>query len=355
MVILVTGGAGFIGSNFVRHVLGSKPTCCVINLDKLTYAGNLDNLKCISDRWEGKRYFFIKGDIADSELVRSLFRRNGLPRPQVIINFAAESHVDRSIMDATPLVETNVKGTQVLLDAACEYGVERFVHISTDEVYGSLPLEGPERFTEEDRLLPNNPYSASKAASDLLCRAYYKTHSLPVVITRCCNNYGPYQFPEKLIPLMTINAIEGLPLPVYGDGRHVREWIHVLDHCRALEFLMEKGKVGEVYNIGSGEERSNVETVGAIVEEVSLLSDKPLKELRSLITFVKDRPGHDRRYALDSSKLRGLGWRPTLSFREGLRETVAWYIEHREWWEKVRGENIGSFTKGGMHTGGDEG
>ena len=335
MTILVTGGAGFIGSNFVRFILEARPHCRVVNLDKLTYAGNLDNLRDVSHRWEGDRYFFVKGDIAHRPLVREIFSGERAPKPDVVVNFAAESHVDRSIIDSTPFIETNIKGTQVLLDAAREFGTELFIHVSTDEVYGSLPL-GDGRFKEEDPLLPNSPYSATKAASDLLCRAYYRTYGFPVIVTRCCNNYGPYQFPEKLIPLMILNALEGEPLPVYGDGKNVREWIHVLDHCRALDFLIDHGEPGEIYNIGTGEERSNIDMVRDLIAHVASLTGKPLEELEPLITFVKDRPGHDLRYALNSGKLRKLGWSPGCSLEEGLRETVSWYLENRDWCDRVR-------------------
>ena len=355
MTILVTGGAGFIGSNFVRYILETRPDCQVVNLDKLTYAGNLDNLSDVSQRWENKRYFFVRGDIADRSLVRRVFSGERTPKPQIVVNFAAESHVDRSIIDSTPFVETNIKGTQVLLDAAREFGVERFVHVSTDEVYGSLPL-GEGKFKEDDPLLPNSPYSASKAASDLLCRAYFKTHGFPVLVTRCCNNYGPYQFPEKLIPLMILNALEGKPLPIYGEGKNVREWIHVLDHCRALDFLIDHGEPGEIYNIGTGEERANIDMVRDLITQVAFLAGRPLEELGSLITFVKDRPGHDLRYALDSNKIRKLGWSPRYSLDEGLKETVSWYLGNRDWCERVRsGEYKDYYEKWyGERLGGDQ-
>ncbi len=354
MTILVTGGAGFIGSNFVRHVLETKPDSRVINLDRLTYAGNLDNLRDISHQWEGERYFFIRGDIADHSLVMSVFEDGEVPKPRVVVNFAAESHVDRSIVDSTPFIDTNVKGAQVLLDVARKYGVELFIHISTDEVYGSLPL-GDGRFREGDPLLPNSPYSASKAASDLLCRAYYRTHGFPVIVTRCCNNYGPFQFPEKLIPLMILNALKGEPLPIYGRGKNVREWIHVVDHCRAIGFLLDKGEPGEVYNIGTGEEEANIDMVRSILRHVSHLSGKPLKDLESLVTFVKDRPGHDLRYALDTAKLRDLGWHPALSLEEGLKETVSWYLRHKDWWDRVRSGAYKEFYEDwyGKRLGGD--
>lgn len=316
--ILVTGGAGFIGSNFIRYWLENHEGE-VVNLDLLTYAGNLENLADIAD---DPRYRFVRGDIADRKLVDGL-----LEGVEAVVNFAAESHVDRSIHDAGTFIRTNVAGTQVLLEAARHRGVRRFMHISTDEVYGSLGPTGA--FTEETPLAPNSPYSASKAAADLLVRAYHHTYGLDAVITRCSNNYGPYQFPEKLIPLMVTNALEDQELPVYGDGLNVRDWIHVRDHCRAIDAVLHRGRAGEVYNVGAGEERTNLEMVKAILG----LLGKP----ESLIRHVTDRPGHDRRYAIDSAKIRReLGWRPEVGFREGLAATVEWYVEHRPWWEKVK-------------------
>ncbi|NHM26019.1 dTDP-glucose 4,6-dehydratase [Desulfofundulus sp. TPOSR] len=334
MKLLVTGGAGFIGSNFIRYILQARPGVTVINLDKLTYAGNLENLADLADH---PRHAFIHGDICNRRLVGEIFSRG----VDAVINFAAESHVDRSIMDASPFIETNVRGTQVLLDAAAEYWKERFggravagserpvifVQVSTDEVYGSLGPKG--RFTEESPLKPSSPYSASKAAADLLALAYHHTHGLPVVITRCSNNYGPYQFPEKLIPLMITSALEDKPLPVYGDGLNVRDWLHVEDHCRALELVLFRGRPGEIYNIGGHGERTNLEVVRVILK----LLGKP----ESLIRFVKDRPGHDRRYAIDPSKItRELGWRPRHTFEEGLAATVEWYKQNRSWWERIK-------------------
>lgn len=316
--ILVTGGAGFIGSNFIHYWLEHHDGE-VVNLDLLTYAGNLENLSDVAD---DPRYRFVKGDIADRELVDAL-----LDGVEAVVNFAAESHVDRSIHDAGAFIRTNVAGTQVLLEAARHRGVRRFMHVSTDEVYGSLGPEGA--FTESSPLAPNSPYSASKAAADLLVRAYHHTHGLDAVITRCSNNYGPYQFPEKLIPLMVTNALEERPLPVYGDGLNVRDWIHVRDHCRAVAAVLRGGRAGEVYNVGAGEERTNLEMVQGILG----LLGKP----ESLLKFVSDRPGHDRRYAIDSAKLRReLGWRPEVPFAVGLRETVEWYVSHRPWWEKIK-------------------
>ncbi|KKM09930.1 spore coat protein [Clostridiales bacterium PH28_bin88] len=319
-MVLVTGGAGFIGSNFIRYLLKEHPGYQVVNLDKLTYAGNLENLKEVEDN---SRYRFVRGDITDRLLVHQIVS-GGV---DVIINFAAESHVDRSIEDPAVFVKTNVEGTQVLLAAAKKYGVQKFVQVSTDEVYGSLGATG--YFTEETPINPNSPYSASKAGADLLVRAYYRTFGLPVNITRCSNNYGPYQFPEKLIPLFITNALEDQPLPLYGDGRNVRDWIHVEDHCRAVDLVVHRGRPGEVYNIGGNCEMDNLAITRAILQELG----KP----ESLISFVRDRPGHDRRYAIDADKIRReLGWSPRYTFPEGLRETARWYVENRYWWEKVR-------------------
>ncbi len=318
--ILVTGGAGFIGSNFVRLLLAERDWR-VVNLDALTYAGNLENL---ADVENDPRYGFVKADVAAPDEVEAVFSRE---KPDLVVHFAAESHVDRSVLDPGAFVRTNVLGTQVLLDAARRHGVQRFVHISTDEVYGSLGPEG--RFTEESPIRPNSPYSASKAGSDFLVRAAFHTHGLETLITRCSNNYGPYQFPEKLIPLMILNALEGKPLPVYGDGRNVRDWIHVEDHNRAVLAVLEHGRPGEVYNIGGESERENLTVVKEILQAVGAPE--------SLIRFVADRPGHDRRYAIDPSKIkRELGWRPARRFEEGLAETVAWYRAHREWCDRVR-------------------
>lgn len=317
--IMVTGGAGFMGSNFIRHILQKYPDWEVTNLDKLTYAGNLDNLKDIEPL---AQYHFVKGDIADRGLVDKILTHNF----DAIVNFAAESHVDRSILDSSPFVKTNVQGTQVLLEGAKQHNVKLFIQISTDEVYGSLGVEG--KFTEESPLLPNNPYAASKAAADCLCHAYHHTYGLPIVITRFSNNYGPFQFPEKLIPKVIANALKDEAIPVYGDGLHIRDWIYVKDQCHALDLVIQGGRPGEVYNIGGGNERTNLEVVHHILE----LMAKP----RSLITFVGDRLGHDRRYALDSTKInRELGWTPSVPFAQGLKETVDWYINHRTWWEKI--------------------
>jgi dTDP-glucose 4,6-dehydratase len=319
MCLLVTGGAGFIGSNFIRHIL-SRHNYQLINLDKLTYAGNLENLDEIKN---DPRYTFIHGDIADEKCVQGIFTQN----IDVVVNFAAESHVDRSISDAHAFIRTNIEGTRVLLEAARRYGVERFIQISTDEVYGSLEADG--YFTEESPLDPSSPYSASKTAADLLAMAYFKTYNLPVIITRCSNNYGPYQFPEKLIPLMITNALEDKPLPVYGDGLNVRDWLHVRDHCVALDLVMHQGKPGQAYNIGGRNEWKNIDIVRKILD----ILGKP----ESLITFVKDRPGHDFRYAIDATKLKKeLNWLPTYTFEKGLQETVNWYCNNQKWWQKIK-------------------
>jgi dTDP-glucose 4,6-dehydratase len=320
MKTLVTGGAGFIGSNFIRHLLSAHPGYRLVNLDLLTYAGNLENL---ADLEGNERYRFVHADIADADFLEGLFAEGF----EAVVNFAAESHVDRSIEEPARFLRTNVLGTQALLDAARRHRVSRFLQISTDEVYGSLGAEG--RFHEETPLAPNSPYSASKAAADLLARAYWKTYGLEVVVTRCSNNYGPYQFPEKLIPLFITNALAGEPLPVYGDGLYVRDWIHVEDHCRALDRVLHRGMPGDVYNIGADEERTNLEITGFILERVG-------RDV-SLIRHVKDRPGHDRRYAIDSSKVRReLGWRPEMPFHEGMERTIRWYLDHEPWWRKIK-------------------
>lgn len=319
MKILVTGGAGFIGSNFIHYII-NKYNDEVVNLDKLTYAGNKENLKNIEDR---TNYTFIRGDIADKTLVDRLVSNN----VDVIINFAAESHVDRSINDPSIFIKTNIQGTQVLLEAAKKYEVKKFIQISTDEVYGSLGPDG--FFTEESPLAPNSPYSASKASADLLVRAYHKTYGLPVNITRCSNNFGPFQYPEKLIPLFVTNALDDKSLPLYGDGQNIRDWLHVKDHCRAIDLVLRKGKAGEIYNIGGNNEYTNLE----ITREILKILNKP----ENLIEFVEDRPGHDRRYAIDSSKIqKELGWKAEYSFIEGLKETIEWYKENTEWWKKIK-------------------
>lgn len=315
MQLLVTGGAGFIGSNFIRHVLAARSHWCVINLDKLTYAGSLENLADVTTNPACTgRHSLVHGDIADRELVDRIFKDK---RPDVVVNFAAESHVDRSILDPTPFIETNVKGTQVLLEAARRYGTGRFVQISTDEVYGSLGPDDPP-CTEESPLAPNSPYSASKAAADLMARAYFKTYGVPVIITRCTNNYGLYQYPEKFIPVMILNALQDKPLPIYGDGQNVRDWIHVEDHCRAIVLLIERGRVGEIYNIGANCEWRNIDLAKAILK----VTGRP----ESLIQFVPDRPGHDRRYALCAAKLSSeTGWVPRHLIGNAIPEVVEWY------------------------------
>jgi dTDP-glucose 4,6-dehydratase len=319
MNILVTGGAGFIGSNHVRLLL-DETTDRVINLDLLTYAGNLENLAGLENH---PRYRFVRGDITDRHLVRRIFQEEDIGS---VIHFAAESHVDRSVEGPEIFVRTNILGTEVLLEESRRAEVDRFVMVSTDEVYGSLGDEG--LFTEKTPLAPNSPYAASKAAADLMCRSFFKTFGFPVITTRCSNNYGPFQFPEKLIPLMISNALEGRSLPVYGDGLNVRDWLYVGDHCRAIDLVMRKGRVGEVYNIGGCNEMKNLELV-------QLLVDK-LGKSRDLITFVKDRPGHDLRYAIDAGKIIDeLGWAPTVDFSRGLDQTLAWYLENRQWWEKI--------------------
>jgi dTDP-glucose 4,6-dehydratase len=337
--ILVTGGAGFIGSNFVLQWI-KNAGAAVVNLDLLTYAGNPANLAAL----EGdSRHQLVRGDICNGELVAALLREH---RPGVIVHFAAESHVDRSIVDPGAFIRTNVQGTFTLLEQARLFWLEldeadrrafRFLHVSTDEVYGSLGPEDP-AFSEITAYAPNSPYAASKAASDHLARAYHHTYGLPVLTTNCSNNYGPFQFPEKLIPLMILNALEGKQLPVYGDGRNVRDWLFVEDHCSAIRTVLDRGRVGETYNIGGNSERKNLDVVTAICDLVDeLRPDAALRPRRKLITFVTDRPGHDRRYAIDASKIsRELGWRPAEEFESGLRKTVAWYLEHGAWIENVR-------------------
>jgi dTDP-glucose 4,6-dehydratase len=320
MKLLVTGGAGFIGSNFIRYLLKEEKETEIVNLDCLTYAGNLENLV---DLRTDSRYSFVRGDIASVSDVESC-----LCHPvDAVVNFAAETHVDRSILDSSAFVRTNIQGTQVLVEACRKRKVPRFIQISTDEVYGSLKESG--RFTEQTPLAPNSPYAASKAGGDLLLRAYHKTYGMDIIVTRSCNNYGPCQFPEKLIPLMILNALEDKPLPVYGDGRHVRDWIHVTDHCRALVQVLLQGRPGQIYNIGSNQEKQNLEVVHQILEVLG----KPLR----LIQFVKDRPGHDRRYALDVTAIRQeLEWTPQIDFQTGLLDTISWYRENLDWVKDVR-------------------
>jgi len=323
MKLLVTGGSGFIGSNFIRHMLTVSPRaadCSIVNLDLLTYAGNRDNLADL----EGGPVRSVRGDIADAALVEGLMSEGF----DAVVNFAAESHVDRSIESATPFIRTNVMGTQVLLDAARRARVGRFLQVGTDEVYGALALEARRRFTEETPLAPNSPYAASKAAADLLARAAHVTHRLPVVVTRCSNNYGPYQFPEKFLPQMILNALEERPLPIYGDGLYVRDWLHVEDHCEALELALMKGEPGGVYNIGGDGERSNID----VAKQVLALTGRP----ESLLQRVADRPAHDRRYAIDAGRIRReLGWAPRWSFDRGLPATISWYRAHETWWRRI--------------------
>ncbi|CAN7722712.1 dTDP-glucose 4,6-dehydratase [Paenibacillus sp. LjRoot153] len=320
MKLLITGGAGFIGSNFVNYMLTRYSNYQILNLDALTYAGNLENLTAIEN---SSNYTFVKGDIANTELVDGLFEKG----VDAVIHFAAESHVDRSILEPDVFVKTNVLGTQVLLEAARKYAVEKFVHVSTDEVYGTLGETG--LFTEETPLAPNSPYSASKAGSDLLVRAYYETFGLNVNITRCSNNYGPLQFPEKLIPLMIANALSDKALPVYGDGLNIRDWLYVEDHCSAIDLVLHNGVSGEVYNIGGNNERTNIQIIQTILRELG----KP----ESLMKFVKDRPGHDRRYGIDASKITNdLGWKPKHNFETGIVETIRWYLDNQDWWKRIQ-------------------
>ncbi|WP_428909665.1 dTDP-glucose 4,6-dehydratase [Niallia sp. Krafla_26] len=320
MKLLVTGGAGFIGSNFVRYMVNKYPAYQVYNLDLLTYAGNLENLKDIEEK---ENYHFVKGDIADRNFVNKLFEDEKF---DYVLNFAAESHVDRSITNPEIFVQTNIQGTLVLLDAAKAIGVKKYLQVSTDEVYGTLGETG--YFTETTPLAPNSPYSASKTGADLLVRAYHETYGLPVNITRCSNNYGPYHFPEKLIPLMIINALHDKELPIYGDGLNVRDWLHVEDHCQAIDLVLHKGKNGEVYNVGGNNERTNIDIVKTILKQLG----KP----ESLIKFVKDRPGHDRRYAIDATKLKEeLGWKPKYTFETGIEQTIKWYLDNQEWWQNI--------------------
>jgi dTDP-glucose 4,6-dehydratase len=320
MNLLITGGAGFIGSNFIRYILDKYPEYRVINLDKLTYAGNLENLAGID---KDPRYAFEKGDICDKTRIQMCVVRYEI---DAIVHFAAESHVDRSILGASEFVRTNIAGTNVLLEVVKELNIKRFLQVSTDEVYGSLGATG--LFTEETPLHPNSPYSASKASADMLALAYQHTFGLPIVVTRCSNNYGPYQFPEKLIPLMIANALNDKPLPVYGDGKNVRDWLHVEDHCSAIDAVFHRGRVGEVYNIGGNNEKPNIEIVKLILRNLG----KP----ESLIVYVEDRLGHDRRYAIDSSKIQNeLGWKPTYTFERGIEETIKWYVDNKKWWERI--------------------
>jgi len=334
MKLLITGGAGFIGSNFVRHIFNTYPEYQIINLDKLTYAGNLDNLKDIADiAGDGSRYRFVRGDISDKAVVESILT-DGV---DAVINFAAESHVDRSIDDSRIFVDTNVVGTTILLDACLKYKINRYVQISTDEVYGSLGPTG--KFSEITPLAPNSPYSASKTSADLFVRAYYETYGMNTLITRCSNNYGPYQFPEKLIPLFITNAYGDNELPLYGDGMNIRDWIFVTDHCCAIDLVLHKGIPGQVYNIGGNEEKDNTEITKTIL--------KAMNKPASLIKYVKDRPGHDRRYAIDDTKIKKeLGWTQEYDFETGMNETVKWYLDNKEWWDKIKtGEYLEFYSR----------
>jgi len=329
MNILVTGGAGFAGSNFIRHILKKYPNYTIINLDKLTYAGNLNNLKDIEGN---SNYKFIKGDIAEPRTVAKICRNN---RIDAIINYAAETHVDRSILDPEAFIKTDVFGTYYLLEAVKEFGIKKFVQISTDEVFGTLSKG---KFLEDSPFLPNSPYSASKAGGDLLCRAYVKTYDLPVIVTHSVNFYGPYQYPEKLISLFITNLLENKKVPVYGDGKNVREWIYVMDHCWAVDFLLHKGHFGEVYNIGTGVEKKNLDITNLILKELSMDQNH--------IEYVKDRPGHDLRYAIDFSKLKKLGWQPEYKFDDAIRETIRWYKQNEWWWQPLKtGEYLEYYKK----------
>ena len=323
MKIVVTGGAGFIGSNFVQYEVNRYPEDEIINLDLLTYAGNLESVAPVADK---KNYRFVRGDIADRAFVFDFFEKE---KPDIVINFAAESHVDRSITDPEVFVRTNVVGTTTLLDACRTYGIKRYHQVSTDEVYGDLPLDRPDLFfTEETPLHTSSPYSSAKAAADLFVQAYHRTYGLPVTISRCSNNYGPYHFPEKLIPLVISRALNNEEVPVYGEGKNVRDWLYVTDHCSAIDLVVRKGRVGEVYNIGGHNERSNLEVVQTIL--------RALNKPESLIHFVKDRPGHDLRYAMDPTKIETeLGWKPEYTFDTGIPFTIDWYLNHRDWWEHI--------------------
>ena len=323
MTIIVTGGAGFIGSNFVFHMLQAHPDYRIVCLDKLTYAGNLSTLEPVLQQ---DNFRFVKADICDRQAVDKLFQEE---KPDIVVNFAAESHVDRSIENPGIFLETNIMGTAVLMDACRKYGIQRYHQVFTDEVYGDLPLDRPDLFfTEETPLHTSSPYSSSKASADLLVMAYYRTYGLPVTISRCSNNYGPYHFPEKLIPLMIANALADKPLPVYGNGENVRDWLYVEDHCRAIDLIIHNGKVGEVYNVGGHNEKRNIDIVRIICQELG----KP----ESLIVHVEDRKGHDRRYAIDPAKIhRELGWLPETKFEDGIKKTIKWYLEHKKWWQDI--------------------
>ena len=323
MTIIVTGGAGFIGSNFIFHMMEAHPDYRIICLDKLTYAGNLSTLEPVMDN---PNFRFVKADICDKEAVDKLFEEE---KPDIVVNFAAESHVDRSIENPQVFLETNILGTSVLMDASRKYGVKRYHQVSTDEVYGDLPLDRPDLFfTEQTPIHTSSPYSSSKAGADLLVLAYYRTYGLPVTISRCSNNYGPYHFPEKLIPLMIIRALHDESLPVYGDGLNVRDWLYVEDHCKAIDLIIHEGKVGEVYNVGGHNEMANIDIVKLILKELGKSED--------LITYVTDRKGHDRRYAIDPTKIHNeLGWLPETKFADGIVKTIKWYLDNESWWQPI--------------------
>ena len=323
MKILVTGGAGFIGSNFAYYMLEKHPDYDIVVIDKLTYAGNLHTLE---DAMKNPKFTFVKGDITDREFIFDLFEKSNF---DIVVNFAAESHVDRSILEPEVFLKTNILGTQVLLDASKKYNVKRYHQVSTDEVYGDLPLDRPDMFFEETTPIhTSSPYSASKASADLLVQAYHRTYGMPVTISRCSNNYGPYHFPEKLIPLMIINALHGKSLPVYGEGLNVRDWLYVEDHCSAIDLIIHNGRVGEVYNVGGHNEKRNIDVVKIILEA--------LGKDESLITYVKDRAGHDLRYAINPDKIhKELGWLPATTFENGIQKTIEWYLSNREWWENI--------------------
>ena len=332
--ILVTGGAGFIGSNFIYYMLKKHPDYRIVCIDALTYAGNLSTLE---EAEKSENFRFVKADITDRKAVEALFEEENFT---AVVNFAAESHVDRSIEEPEVFLKTNILGTQVLMDSARKYGNIRYHQVSTDEVYGDLPLDRPDLFfTEETPIHTSSPYSSSKAGADLLVQAYYRTYGLPITISRCSNNYGPYHFPEKLIPLMIINALKGKNLPVYGDGLNVRDWLYVEDHCKAIDMILENGRIGEVYNIGGHNERANIDVVKTVL--------KILGKDESLITYVKDRPGHDMRYAIDPTKIKNeLGWYPETTFDEGIKKTVEWYLKNEDWWQNiVSGEYMNYYEK----------
>jgi dTDP-glucose 4,6-dehydratase len=322
--LLITGGYGFIGSHFIRLLRREQPQWRIVNFDLLTYAGNVDNLAGLNFTADDSGYRFFRGDIADSSLVRQIFETE---RPDGIVNFAAETHVDRSLLNSAPFVRTNIEGVRVLLEAATQYGIRRFLQASTDEVYGSLAPDEP-AFSEDSPLNPNSPYAASKAAADLMIRAYHRSYGLPILITRCGNNYGPYQFPEKFLPLFITNALDDQPLPLYGDGKQIRDWIHAEDHARAVLHVLEYGLPGEVYNVSANGEKTNQ----FMAEWVLAILDKP----RQLLRHVEDRPGHDRRYSLNASKIRTLGWQPSIPLNQGLSSTIDWYRSQRAWWERIK-------------------